>query len=183
MKTEAQIRFMKLYEPQHEAFVRFCAAKSYGVMETEDLVNETLAAVFQKLGNLKCDQAFLSYLFSTASNIIKNEIRRKKIIYYEADFTVLAEKSMIQAEDERADIAILYEALNHLPGDQKEALVLFEISGFRIKEIATLFHTSEDTIKQRLSRGRKQLAKLLNVQELDHEPAEHQSRILIHLFL
>lgn len=182
MKTEAQIRFMKLYAPQHEAFVRFCSARAYGIMETEDLVNESIAAVFQKLDRLRSEQAFLSYLFSTASNIIKNEIRRKKIVFYEADVMSHAERVMVRPDDERADIALLYQALNLLPADQKEALILFEISGYKIKEVAEMTHASEDAIRQRLSRGRKALARLLQAEDLASEPIGQRSNVLAYLF-
>lgn len=182
MKTEAQIRFMKLYTPQHEAFVRFCAARAYGVMEPEDLVNETIAAVFQQLDRLRSEQAFLSYLFSTASNIIKNQIRRKKIIFYEEDLMKHAERIVIRPDDERADIALLYQALNLLPADQKEALILFEISGYPIKEIAGMVKASEEAIRQRLSRGRKALARLLQADDLATEAIGKRSNALAYLF-
>ena len=35
--------FLKLYEPIHESFTRFCAARAYGVLEAEDLVSEQAA--------------------------------------------------------------------------------------------------------------------------------------------
>ena len=56
----------------------------------------------------------------------------------------------------------LYKALEKLPELQREALILFEISGFSIKEIAGIQSSSEDAVKQRLSRGRKELLELLS---------------------
>ena len=55
----------------------------------------------------------------------------------------------------------LYKALSRLPEQQREAILLFEISGFSIKEIAVLQESSESAIKQRLSRGRQQLLEQL----------------------
>lgn len=173
---------MSLYKPKHEAFVRFCTAKAFGIMETEDLVNETIAAVYQNLERLRSEKAFLSYLFSTASNICKNEIRRKKIIFYQAEFEEHQLSIASESEDEKVDVFFLYKALNLLPPDQKEALVLFEISGFSIKEIAELKKTSEDCIKQRLSRGRKKLAELLLDRDISEEPIERRSHVLLNLF-
>lgn len=173
---------MSLYKPKHEAFVRFCTVKAYGIMETEDLVNETIAAVYQKLDGLRSEKAFLSYLFSTASNICKNEIRRKKIIFYQAEFEEDQLNIMAEREDEKVDVTFLYKALNLLSPDQKDAIVLFEISGFSIKEIAELKKTSEDSIKQRLHRGRKKLAELLLDPDISEETIERRSQVLLNLF-
>ncbi|MCF8295872.1 MAG: sigma-70 family RNA polymerase sigma factor [Bacteroidales bacterium] len=182
-KTKEQTRFMDLYTPHHEAFVRFCTAKAYRVMEVEDLVNDSILAVFQKLDHLKNDQAFLSYLFSTASNILKNEIRRKKIIFFQPDYQHISDKTFILAEDEKPDIAVLYQALNQLPENQKEAIILYEISGYKIKEIAALHHTSEELIRQRLSRGRKKLAELLHIPEIQQANKQPLSRVLTSFFV
>jgi RNA polymerase sigma-70 factor (ECF subfamily) len=47
-----------------------------------------------------------------------------------------------------------------------ECIILFEISGFSIKEIMGIQNLSEATVKQRLSRGRKQLSSLMQSLEL-----------------
>jgi len=56
----------------------------------------------------------------------------------------------------------LYEQLNKLDNITRECIILFEISGFSIKEIMTILNLGESAVKQRLSRGRKQLIVLMN---------------------
>lgn len=173
---------MSLYDPHHESFVRFCKAKAHGVMDVKDLINESIAAVFQNLDKIKSEKAFLSYMYSTASNLIKNEIRRKNIIYYENDFTEKYQNLHEESVSDKLDVSILYNALSLLPQNQKDAIILFEISGYKIKEIAALHKTSEANIKQRLSRGRKKLSELLNADELANETINRKSMVLLHLF-
>jgi RNA polymerase sigma-70 factor (ECF subfamily) len=48
-------------------------------------------------------------------------------------------------------------ALATLPADQRETIVLFEIEGWQIDEIARLHDVSESAVKSRLSRGRERL--------------------------
>jgi RNA polymerase sigma-70 factor (ECF subfamily) len=55
----------------------------------------------------------------------------------------------------------LYKALALLPDEQRECLVLFEITGFSIKEIMEIQNSSESAIKQRLKRGRAKLLEIL----------------------
>lgn len=173
---------MSLYKPHHEAFIRFCTARGYGVMDTDDLVNETIARVFENLDSLKSDTAFLSYLFSVASNIIKNQFRRKKIVFYQDDIPASFQQSHNDDPGRKLDVANLYKALDLLPNEQKKALILFEISGFSIKEIMGLQNCSESSVKQKLRRGRQKLVLLLGDKELNKETIETRSKVLYTLF-
>jgi DNA-directed RNA polymerase specialized sigma24 family protein len=47
-----------------------------------------------------------------------------------------------------------------------ECIILYEVSGFSIKEIMCIQNLSESAVKQRLSRGRKQLLALLQSLEI-----------------
>ena len=59
------------------------------------------------------------------------------------------------------DVELLYAALDRLPNDQREAVVLFEVSGLPMAEIAAIQNCSEGTVKTRVSRGRAKLRGLL----------------------
>ena len=53
---------------------------------------------------------------------------------------------------------MLHKALSYLPELQREALILFEITGYSIKEIMEIQKSGSSAVKQRLARGRKELA-------------------------
>jgi RNA polymerase sigma-70 factor (ECF subfamily) len=59
------------------------------------------------------------------------------------------------------EIQHLYQQLDKLDPDTRDCIILFEISGFSIKEIMTIQNAGESAVKQRLSRGRKQLMELM----------------------
>ena len=59
------------------------------------------------------------------------------------------------------DIQLLYWCLDQLPEKQGDALLLFEISGFSIKEIAHIQKSKENAVKTRLSRARQKLKELM----------------------
>jgi RNA polymerase sigma-70 factor (ECF subfamily) len=56
----------------------------------------------------------------------------------------------------------LYTALNKLPDKERTSVLLFYMDGYSIKEIAELEETSQDAVKQHLSRGRNHLRVLLS---------------------
>ncbi|MFT6166839.1 MAG: RNA polymerase sigma-70 factor (ECF subfamily) [Vicingaceae bacterium] len=181
--NDYQKQFLDLYNPVHEAFARFCHAKAYGLLEPEDLISESVLCALEKFGTLKSHDAFLSFLFSIATNILHKKNRRLKFRgnYHESEAFVLKDEG-IDAET-RLDVVILYDALNQLPNAQKEALILFEISGFSIKEIADIQNARLSAVKQRLKRGRTALATLLKSDQLLNEPTDRKSTVLMTIFL
>ncbi|MEM7163711.1 MAG: sigma-70 family RNA polymerase sigma factor [Bacteroidota bacterium] len=163
---------MNLYQPIYSRFERFCRARVYGEMEHGDLMNETLLVAFEKFEDLKNEQAFLSFLCGISIRILSNSNRKKKPLSG-LDSHLNAASSGADT-DQRTDIGILHEALSQLPTEQKESLILFEISGFPIKEIAEIQGVGESAVKQRLRRGRIRLAEILLVnKDMNAEKKAH----------
>lgn len=161
MIKSKQDRFLALYEPIHDRFERFCRARVYGEMEYTDLMNETLLIAFEKLDSLKSDSSFLSYLFSIAVRLLANDHRKMKperMQFSETEQGIAASDST----ERSMEVHLLHRALAELNDDQREALILFEISGFSIREISDIQNASESAVKQRLKRGRGQLAEILS---------------------
>ncbi|XOV66166.1 MAG: RNA polymerase sigma factor [Fluviicola sp.] len=159
MSDNKQEEFLTLYEPVHERFERFCRARVYGNMDYRDLLNESLLVAYDKLDTLRSKEAFLSFLIGISVRILSNNHQKKK----EERWSVATEKDKqdftIGVSD--PDVHFLYEGLSHLKEEQRECLILFEISGFSIKEIAVIQNASESAIKQRLKRGRDKLKDIL----------------------
>lgn len=154
--------FMKAYQPIHENFARFCQARAYRVMSYEDLINESVLRAYQSWDNIKEKEKLLYYLFGTARNIVLNTVRKKSELSLENEMETSSHISVATNEGELSmEVEFLYEQMNQLSDVKKEALILFEISGFSIKEIAELQKSSEGAVKVMLSRARKELKKLL----------------------
>ena len=164
-----QREFMKAYEPIHENFVRFCKAKAYGVMGFDDLVNESVLKAYQHWVKINNKDSLLYFLFTTARNIVLNTVRKKKEVtldeqghsHYVAESTV----------ENDLEIAYLYRQMDKLSETKKEALILFEINGFSIKEVAQIQDSTEGAVKVMLSRARKEL-KALMVDEPQYATAD-----------
>jgi RNA polymerase sigma-70 factor (ECF subfamily) len=162
---------MDLYDPNHMRFERFCKARVYGQMDYKDLMHDTVVIAFQKFDPSAERASFLSFLFGIAIRVLANNKRRK-------DKDVIHHNQMKQADVffdhtiQKEEIEQLYAALNELPEIQKESIILFEIVGYAIKEIAALHQVSENVVKQRLFRGRNQLKLILNRQIELNKPLE-----------
>ncbi len=68
-------------------------------------------------------------------------------------------------------------ALATLPADQRAALVLVDMEGYPVSEVAVMLDCAEGTVKSRCSRGRARLAALLRdrLADLD-DPVEPRER-------
>jgi RNA polymerase sigma-70 factor (ECF subfamily) len=167
MELTKQERFMQVYEPVHERFERFCKTRANAEFPFKDIMHDTLVVAFEKFDELKSKEAFLHFLFGTAVRILANHRKKKRPEYLDqlnAKYEhVHNESSLIEKQFEIND---LYACLKELDQVTSECIILFEISGFSIKEIMGIQNLSEATVKQRLSRGRKQLLSLMKSLEL-----------------
>jgi RNA polymerase sigma-70 factor, ECF subfamily len=96
-------------------------------------------------------RAARAWLFRTATNLARNELRRRRLLAF-VPFTG-TEPSADDAFSVQADQ--LRKALGTLSFDQASTLLLHYHSGFQRREIAELQAVSEETVKSRLARGRK----------------------------
>ncbi len=153
--------FLKLYQPIHSRFVKYCSNHAYGIMETEDLVQETVLSTLQRFETIREKEKLLGYLFATANNIVRNQLRKKKFTGKLSEYGFgKVEATGVDAET-AMDIHYLHLALNKLPVKDKEAILLFEISGFSIEEIAEIQNSTEGATKTRLSRARDKVRLLM----------------------
>ena len=166
-----QNRFLKCYEPIHDRFERFCRARVYGGMDYKDLMNETLLIAYTKFDDLRSETAFLSFLFTIAVRFLANTAKKAKQTENDSSVDMEAIKDMSANTDSGARVYLLHQALALLPDAQREAIILFEISGFSIKDIKEIQNASESAVKQRLKRGRERLKAILTF-ESTHQRGE-----------
>lgn len=158
---QKQQYFLRLYEPNHSKLLRYCESVLRDPVNAQDLVSETVLVAYEQLDNLKKEASFNYFLFGIARNLIRRLQRRKK--FWGLFNTEQAENIVAPTSTElNDDVQLLYQALDRLPTPQKEALILFEISGYNIKEIAEIQNSSVSAIKARLARGRQKLGKILS---------------------
>lgn len=168
-ESEKQIRFMELFQPQYESLWRFTLSLTRNREAARELLADTIAAAYSGFEALKEEKAFLSYLFTIAiRKFKKGKIFSSRFTQYESsDFEQYSNSE--QSAEDSYDIQLLREAIEQLPEKEKESILLHEISGFSRKEIAEMHGTTDNTVKSRLARARKRLAKLLGVNDSTNE--------------
>jgi len=178
-----QEAFMELYTPLNARLSRYAEAMTKDRETAKDLVSETILIAFERFHTLEKKESFLYFLFGIASNLFKQTLRRKK--WWDTFNQDKAEQIASDATrpDVHADVAILYEALEKMPVKYRTPLVLFELSGLTIKEIAEVEGLTESGVKSRLLRGREQLTTLLGGKTQAQQKITLAFAILIPLIL
>jgi len=165
----AHDRFRRLLEPVHARAVAFARGLCRSRADGDDLFQEAAVRALAKLGSLRDDAAFPRWFYRVVITVHRNRSRRafwRRLIPL-GDHDELAdgpdpghsgdyrtdEWSPARAEAARRARA----ALATLPAVQREAIVLFEVEGWQVDEIAELQRVSISAVKSRLARGRTRL--------------------------
>lgn len=161
MSKQKQRAFLVLFEPVRADLSRFVMAMANSSFDAKDIINETLLIAYENFEQIKEPKAFKSYLFTISNRIYKNGLMRNGRIDYKSE---LNENQLVTSNMGEIDLDVqtLYMSLELLPEEQKEAIVLFEISGFKISEIAEMQDSTESAVKSRLKRGREKLTEIIN---------------------
>jgi RNA polymerase sigma-70 factor, ECF subfamily len=172
INREKQERFMAQLEPVLAKVSRYCHALTMDAADARssaedgrDLLADAILLAYENFEKLRVPEAFTSYLFTTARRLYYRRARRKKW------WSVLG-KEAEEIADERtppAEVKLDTEALDcallRLPEKQREAVILFEISGLSLSEIVEIQGGSLSGVKSRIVRGREKLAELLGERE------------------
>ena len=149
-------RFERLVEPLHPRVVSFarCVCKSRS--DGDDLAQEALVRAFTRLATLREDGAVRTWLFRIVISIHRNRCRRA---FWSRFLPLVDAPREVDYRTEHAPEATrrARAALAVLPAEQREAIVLFEIDGWTVEEIAEVQAVSASAVKSRLARGRDRL--------------------------
>lgn len=162
VSTDKRNAFMQAYQPCHEPFARYCSALAYGRMDAEDLMQDVLMNAFQRYERIQQKDKLLYYLLRAARN------RATSVWRVGRRNTAISEKQSARLREHGAnaellvDVKILYEAMDTLPANQRDALVLFEVTGLSMAEIAVIQGTNENAVKTRVSRARSAVRAMLD---------------------
>jgi RNA polymerase sigma-70 factor, ECF subfamily len=152
---DSRERLRRLLEPIHDRALGFARSVSRSRDDGDDLFQEALVRALDKLPLLREDAAFKGWLFRIIINLHRNRTKRafwRRLIPLAGDELGAHVSADTIGSVERARIA-----LAQLPPEMREAIVLHDIEGWAVGEIADLEGVSMSAIKSRLSRGRERL--------------------------
>jgi RNA polymerase sigma-70 factor (ECF subfamily) len=143
--------------------------------DAADGLQDGLIAAYRRAGSFRGEAAVTTWLHRVVVNACLDRLRAAKVRRAEAlpddlDEGVARGSTITSAPDDPADHAVGAErraevlaALGTLPAEQRAALVLVDMEGYPVAEVADMLGVAVGTVKSRCSRGRARLAVLLGV--------------------
>ncbi|MDK4221653.1 sigma factor-like helix-turn-helix DNA-binding protein [Bradyrhizobium diazoefficiens] len=118
----------------------FAISLSGNADRADDLVQETLLRALANIDSFQPGSNLPAWLFTILRNLFRSDYRKR-----------------------RREVEEFRTALEKLPQDQREALILVGASGFSYEDAASICGCAVGTIKSRVNRARSKLAALLYV--------------------
>jgi RNA polymerase sigma-70 factor (ECF subfamily) len=157
--------FAILVDRYQNEFVRYAKYMTGSADDAADILQESLVRAYKSLRRCQDRENFRGWFFRIVSNQCKSHAARSKRRVMESlsarpDDLAAAEDPVGEAE--AADLQHrVYHALQELPKDQREAIVLKYVEGHSLPEMARLLQISVAALKMRLLRGRSGLRRKL----------------------
>lgn len=166
----------------HEATVYRLALRQLGSREdAEDAAQEVFLKAYTSIRNFRGDSKLSVWLYRITCNVCTDALRRRRETVSLSQETEEG-SGELELPDQRFDPAALAEqkdlraqigaALERLPAEARQILLLRELSGSSYEEIAGILSLDLGTVKSRIFRARKKLCTLLNGNFSEESPSK-----------
>ena len=148
--------FDQLMRTQLQRMYRIAVSMLQNEEDAADAIQETVLKCWQKIGQLKNDEYFQTWLTRILINQCKDILReRKKFVFVEDIPEIVHEDNYFTDEWK--------ELLSSLSKKNRIVMELYYVDGFSTKEIAEMLHITDMNVRTRMARGRRQLEQFLSV--------------------
>ena len=175
-------QFEKMILPHEPSLYGPAMSLTRSSAEAEDLVQETLVRAFDRFDTFRSDGSPRAWLHTIMRNLFYNAYRKKSREPRQISLDQF-DTGMSNAADALIDKAIapppalasperlvlsqiegdaILKAVNALPGDYREVVVLADLNGLAYQEIADQLKIPVGTVRSRLSRGRERVRRALS---------------------
>jgi RNA polymerase sigma-70 factor, ECF subfamily len=129
----------------------------------DDLVQETLMKAWSHLDSFTHGTNMPAWLFTILRNLFYSHYRKRKREVADPDGEMAGRLASLPDQLSRMDLLDLRAALQKLPDDQREAIILVGASGLSYEDAAGICGCAIGTMKSRVNRARSRLAELLSL--------------------
>ena len=143
---------------------RYARALLRNRTDAEDLVQEALARAVARADTFKTGTNLRAWLFTILHNVHVNQVRARAARPVEVPVEAVEARLVTPArQEERVEVRDMMRALDELPDEQRQMLLLVALEGLKYEEVAATLGVPIGTVMSRLSRARDAVrAKLAN---------------------
>jgi len=152
--------FLDEIESHIPALRRYARALTRNRDQADDLVQDCLERAIAKKRLWQPTGSLKAWLFRILLNLFRNELRRDRVAPATSLDDLTIEPATPAAQTGRVALAEVARAMEKLPGEQREALLLVVLEGMSYAEAAHVLEIPQGTLMSRLSRARATLKHL-----------------------
>lgn len=147
----------------------------YGILrnrnDAEDIAQQVFAKIYFSIKNFDFRSSLLTWIYKITVNECYDYLRKKKVrkLVYESDFTEEESQRMERADpgtdgkplidEDLARRDLVVKLLAKVSEEDRNLLLLKEVEGHSVEELAAMTGMNENTIKVKLFRARQKLVK------------------------
>ena len=178
LTNERNARFLALLKPIYSDCERWAYSLAQDTADAEDVLAQSILSGLQAFHQLKNEGAFKTWMFRIIRNAHRLLLRSRQ---HQPEALDPEQLRWLSPKEEKLEERSFREtaikrALAQLSPDQRQALVLFEMEGFSIREISKVLGKNEGAIRVLLHRSRERLKPLLSQEGISPTPAPKQGR-------
>ncbi len=172
MERDHSLEVSRLFEEYHERVYRIILRLIGNPTDAEELTQETFVKVYRHLSSLKQPEKASSWVYRIATNVALDRVRQRS--YKESKGQVRLDSGGIDVPSEGSTLLVdvernettkcVQQFAEHLPDQYRAVLVLHELEGLSLKEVAEATDSSLAATKVRLHRARKKFATLCSAE-------------------
>ncbi|WP_415404419.1 RNA polymerase sigma factor [Tateyamaria sp. SN3-11] len=158
-------------DPRDELVTHLPALRAFALSLTrnrataDDMIQDTVLKAWTNMDKFEPGTNMRAWLFTILRNNFYTSRRKLNREVADVDNVFSDTLSVKPDHDGRLQMTDFKAALNQLPDEQREALVLVGASGFAYEEAAEMCGVATGTIKSRVNRARAKLAELLHLDD------------------
>ena len=157
----------------------FAVSLTQNADKADDLVQETLVKAWDKHESFQPGTNLKAWLFTILRNEFYSQMRKRGREVQDSDGIMTARLAVHPSQHGMLDLKDFRAALEQLPEDQREAIILIGASGFSYEEAAEICNCAVGTIKSRVSRARNRLQDILKISgEADFGPDSISAQVM-----
>jgi len=142
---------------------RFALVRTGSAAEADDLVQTTLMRAWEHRSRFEDGTNLVAWLFTILRNTHLNQRNRLRREVEDVDGAIAGTLSSAPDQEHRIALYEMQAALDALPAEQRETLLLVTVDGLRHEDVAVILDCQVGTVKSRVSRARERLAATLGL--------------------
>jgi RNA polymerase sigma-70 factor (ECF subfamily) len=141
--------------------------------DAEDIAQQVFTKIYFSLGKFDFRSALVTWIYKITVNECYDYLRKQKVrkLTFESDLSENDLRRIDNTEDVRRNPAadvdrqtelreIVVRLLDRLSADERRLLILKEVEGYPVEELAHMLSMNENTVKVKLFRARQKLVKV-----------------------